>query len=290
MSTPTSDKVIISFSPEEKLTHYLLLNAALMPDLGVLNGRMKAVIHFLELSKQKKEMLYEDFAMEMLDEIIAAIKKDFPICFGHGLCGIGWGIEHMIKKRLLAVDEDVCEPYDKEIARYIRQERYEGIGLYNGLTGILLYLLARIENYTIKSDSSVMAGNKKQINLVIHAMFTLLTQNEITKLAQEKDNPEFSINLPLIYSKWEYPILLQALGTTYLHGIQPGKVTKLLECLLLPFNIASNFPKSKINKQILLQGLVYLSGLRIHPISSRLSQLAQTLEFELKTKHKIPTT
>lgn len=166
----------------------------------------------------------------------------------------------------------------------------EGIGLYNGLTGILLYLLARIENYTIKSDSSVMAGNKKQINLVIHAMFTLLTQNEITKLAQEKDNPEFSINLPLIYSKWEYPILLQALGTTYLHGIQPGKVTKLLECLLLPFNIASNFPKSKINKQILLQGLVYLSGLRIHPISSRLSQLAQTLEFELKTKHKIPTT
>lgn len=252
---------IVEFTKEEELTHYLLLNAALMPDMGILNGRMKAILHFLELSGKEDKPYYEDFAIELLDEILDTINENFPVCFGHGLCGIGWGIEYIIKKRWLAVDEDICAPYDKLVARYIRQERYDGVGVYNGLTGVLLYLLSRIENPSVTPGSSVLAENKKQIDLVINRMSRIMTVEAVLQLLKEKENSDFVMNGICFYSKWEYPVVLHTLGLVYQHGIQRSKVIMMLEHMLLPLKNDNYFPKIDVNKTLLRKILEYVFDL-----------------------------
>lgn len=247
------------FTPEEKLTHYLLLNAALMPDMGILNGRMKAVLHFLELSKKENISFYEDFAIELLDEILDAVDDDFPVCFGHGLCGIGWGVEYIIRKRLLAVDEDVCEPYDRLVVRYVSWEHYDGIGVYGGLTGALLYFLSRIENPRFTSDDLVCEENKRQISGIIDRISRMLTDELVLQLTEEKENFDFVMSGVYIYSKWEYPVILHTLGLVYQHGIQQEKTRELLECLLYPLKSGEGaLPGSEVNKELLKRTLVYI--------------------------------
>ena len=254
----------VEFAREEQLTHYLLLNAALMPDMGILNGRMKAVLHLLELSRKEKISFYEDFAIELLDEILDAVNDDFPVCFGHGLCGIGWGVEYIVKRRLLAVDEDICAPYDRMVARYVSREHYDGAGVYAGLTGVLLYFLSRIENVCSPSLKAVTEENKKQIAGIIHRMFRMMTDDFVLQIMQEKDNSDFVMNGVFIYSKWEYPVILHTLGLVFQHGIERRKTLSLLDRMLRPLrNGKGRLPESEINRELLNKTLAYISGLHV---------------------------
>lgn len=249
----------MEFTPEEKLTHYLLLNAALMSDMGILNGRMKAVIHFLELSRAEHISFYEDFAIELLDEILDSVNDDFPVCFGHGVCGIGWGVEYILRKRFLTVDEDVCAPYDRLVARYVNREHYDGIGVYGGLTGVLLYYLARIENPCFTLGDSVLEENKRHVAGIIMRISRMMTDELVLQLMQEKENPDFVMSGIYIYSKWEYPVILHTLGLVYRYGIEPKVVQSLLECLVRPLKNAENVSlESEVNKELLRKTLIYV--------------------------------
>ena len=243
----------IEFTKEEKLTHYYLINAALMPNMGILNGRMRAIIHFLEISKSQNNTIYEDFAIELLDEIVDEINDDFPICFEYGLCGIGWGIEYIVKKRLLAVDEDVCAPFDKYINKFILHEDYEGIGLKKGLIGVLLYLLSRLENQDLISKKEVVESCKGQIKAVVKIISRMLTKEFVLDLQKEKENQDFDPAGIIIYSKWEYPILLQALFLTHYHDIERIEVKNILTRLLSAIKITAHYPKYANNRNLLVK-------------------------------------
>lgn len=263
----------IAFTPEEGLTHYLLLNAPLMPDAGILNGKMKAAIHFFELYRREKNEMFEDFALELIEEIHDLVNETFPVCFGHGICGIGWGTEYLIKRHFLSADEDVCAPCDLFVARHIRQERYEGLGLYDGLTGLLLYYLARIENSRMAPGFRILAENRNHIHQLIGLMLRLASDDEVERLFNETDNADYDIRRLFIYSKWVYPIVLRALGQTYCHDIRRGEVVEVLKRLLQPLDSVSEFPKAAINKQILQQTLVYLKESEVRPLASQIGRL-----------------
>ncbi|MFR5871025.1 MAG: hypothetical protein ACLUEV_04710 [Alistipes sp.] len=61
------------------------------------------------------------------------VHENIPINFVDGLCGIGWGVEHLIQNALLEGDsDDVLEDIDKKIIE--RDPLYiEELSLHNGI-------------------------------------------------------------------------------------------------------------------------------------------------------------
>ena len=47
---------------------------------------------FSIIARYTGRVLYEDFAGEMLEEVIQELHSDLPIRFSDGLCGIAWGL------------------------------------------------------------------------------------------------------------------------------------------------------------------------------------------------------
>ena len=40
---------------------------------------------------------FREYAEELLDEVFDMVHENIPINFVDGLCGIGWGVEHLIQ-------------------------------------------------------------------------------------------------------------------------------------------------------------------------------------------------
>lgn len=240
----------LEFTKEQKLIHYYLLNTAQMPDMGILHGRMRSIIHLLELSKSEACDIYEDFAIELLDEVIDAVDSEFPVGFDYGICGIGWGLEYIIKKRLLAVDEDICMSLDKYVYAYLKREDYVGIGLQKGLLGVLLYFLSRLENQDLvpKTSTSICVLHIKE---VLEIMQRLLTEEQIDLLCQERGDSDNDCFINIIFSKWDYPILVYSLAQVYEYGIEQHSVVRLMKKLLENRSVTNNFPKGSNNKVLL---------------------------------------
>lgn len=151
-----SENTIVSFSPEEELIHFLLLNASEMPDLGVYNGRMKAILFFFSMSGRKSSKIYEDFSFELLEELYELLDQEVPLDFQSGLSGIGWTVEYLIKSKYLATNEDTCGKFDKRLFYYLQCDLYKGIDIRQGLSGQLLYWISRMNNkWAVKSKETV---------------------------------------------------------------------------------------------------------------------------------------
>ena len=68
-----------------------------MSDLDLFHGKMGIVLFFFELAQASQNVAYEGLASNLLDEIYDEIHYDLPINLENGLCGIGLGLEYLVK-------------------------------------------------------------------------------------------------------------------------------------------------------------------------------------------------
>lgn len=270
---------VIPFSDEDKKINSLFLSANFLENLGITNGKIGIAIYFFNLYRRTGNRLYEDFAFELLDEVDSAINDRTLVGFRFGLCGIGWGIEHLIRERYVGVDEDICAHFELRIQHYVLYDGFQGVGLANGLCGVLLYLLIRIESSLVQPDSGIMFTNKCFIIYVLDKLQLLLTQETITKLIEEQNNDMFGKKVPLVLSNWDYPVLLWALGRVAVHGILIEKTQNILDELLKPLLVEESFPKKENNKELLQRVLKSLLILELPVIKKVVTDLI------LKTKN-----
>ncbi len=253
--------IVIPFSAEEKKIHSLFLSANFLENLGIANGKIGIALYFFCLYRQTRKSIYEDFAFELLEEVDNTINDRTCLGFRYGLCGIGWGIEFLVRERYIGVDEDICARFEHRIFQSILYDKYQGIGIADGLCGILLYLVARIESSLVLPDSDRMFLNKKSIIYVLDKLSSRITSEKVIDILKEQDNSMFTGEIPLVLSNWDYPALLWVLGRIWLHNILREKIENLYSVLLMPLVDDTLLPQKRNNRKLLWRVLCSLPAL-----------------------------
>lgn len=255
-------EVVVPFSTEEKKIHSLFLSANFLENLGITNGKIGIAIYFFNLYRRTGNSLYEEFAFELLEEVDNAINDRIQLGFRYGLCGIGWGIEFLVRERYIGVDEDICARFEHRIFQSILYDGYQGVGVAEGLCGILLYLVTRIESSLVLPDSDRMFLNKRSIIYALDKLSDLITTEKVLDIIKEQDNNMFTGEVPLVLSNWDYPALLWVLGRIWLHNILREKIENLYRVLLLPLADDKSLPNATNNRELLLRVLCSLPSLK----------------------------
>ena len=60
----------------KRIADHQMLHGSFRRDLGVLNGKMGIVLFFFHYARYTGRVLYEDFAGEMLEEVIQELHSD----------------------------------------------------------------------------------------------------------------------------------------------------------------------------------------------------------------------
>ena len=92
----------------------------------------------------------------------------------NGLSGIGLAIEFLIQNNFVEGDPDeVLEEVDNKVFKYLNEENINSFDLTNGLTGYLVYLIARLK-VRKSPDSMAYEINKELLILVINRLYELV--------------------------------------------------------------------------------------------------------------------
>ena len=83
----------------EQLLPHLLMNYSLIEEIGLMYGKMGGTIFFNIYTRYSGLSIYRNYADLLLEDIYEHINISTPIDFANGLCGIGWGIEYLVKNQ-----------------------------------------------------------------------------------------------------------------------------------------------------------------------------------------------
>lgn len=274
------EPVLVEFTEEEKRIHHLLLTANFLADLGICDGKMKVAIYFFGLYRRGGNRFYEEFAFELLDEICEAVNERTPVGFEHGICGIGWGMEYLIRERFLAVDEDVCEKWDGYVLSCFQRGAYQNIGLSAGLCGMLFYLLCRIESSRVTPGGKTMNQNKALACRVLGQIDEALTEEKTEELLRAGCKEDYHPGMPFFYSGWDYPALLWCTGRISVYHPCSVIAAKLLEKLTRPLPEKSHWPDSLQEKRLLVSALAGIPAECDEIVRQRVGVVRQNMKGE----------
>lgn len=96
------------------LLRYGLLKAEILKNPSLYNGKLGLSIIFYEYSRYSGDLLYTQFSNELIDSIVE-LPNDISMKLSDGLCGIGWGICYLLRKKFVVGDVDKILFYVDEI-------------------------------------------------------------------------------------------------------------------------------------------------------------------------------
>jgi hypothetical protein len=129
----------------KRIAQHLLLQESFEEKPGLLNGKMGFAIFFFHYARHTGDLTYEDFAVSLMEEIQEEIHAGTPFCLDEGICGIGWGIEYLVREGFVDGDADFLL---EDIDRYIMQINLSGLNdmsLEKGVRGIAGYVCMRYQ-------------------------------------------------------------------------------------------------------------------------------------------------
>ncbi len=136
-----------------RIVRYLMLHSSFTHNLGLLNGKTGIAIFFFQYARHTGIKLYEKFAEDLVIEIYDEIHTNYSTSFYDGLCGIGWGIEYLIRNKFVEADADeVLEDFDRRILERDVRRIADG-SLNTGLKGIACYIISRCANKINRNNS-----------------------------------------------------------------------------------------------------------------------------------------
>lgn len=138
-----------------RLMEYLIINNVNVIDNGLYHGKMGMVICLCEYARYINDDAFRDLAEDLLDEILSEIDVSVPVNYENGLCGIGWGIEYLIRHNYMSGNSDeVLGEFDIQVMQ-IDTDRVVDFSIETGLGGIALYIIARMTAMDRTADNIV---------------------------------------------------------------------------------------------------------------------------------------
>lgn len=129
-----------------RIANYQMMHSSFCGELGLFYGKMGIAIFFFHYARYSNNIIYEDFAGELLDEIIEDIHDGMSVGFASGISGIGWGIEYLVQQKFIEGNNDeILEEIDLKILEY---DLLRGVdkSLETGGVGIAYYVLQRLSS------------------------------------------------------------------------------------------------------------------------------------------------
>ncbi|MEX2600012.1 MAG: hypothetical protein WD355_00110 [Balneolaceae bacterium] len=228
----------------EEINQILLEKTSKISDPGLANGKMGICIYFYHLANSPGMENYSDIAEQLIDEVYQEVGKNrIQPDFEHGLAGIAWGIEYLVRHGFVEADTDqILSGVDDKI--YLHLTTKEGSTSTNSRTvlGYMLYLLSRIE------------GKQRGASSIEDILFRRLLIEQINKLGETLEERNVNFREPRLFSiAWSLPLILLLLGRCHTLQIHTRKVERILE-FLLP-DIVSLFPRLTGHRLYLLFGM-----------------------------------
>ncbi len=114
---------------------------------GLFSGKMGICIYYYHLARQTGEKTYENFAEKLLDDIYSSVNKNSGADIDHGLSGIGWGINYLVKNKFVEGDTNyILKDIDDQIFSTINAGWIEKTVTNNqDLIFLLYYLYERLK-------------------------------------------------------------------------------------------------------------------------------------------------
>ena len=169
----------------QRIANVLLLNASFIDNTGLLNGKFGIAIFFYHYGRYSNNIIYTEYAGELIDEIYEEINTNTPVDFANGLAGIGWGTEYLVRNGFLDADTDeTLAEIDKTLYRSFSSNPFR---IENGkdLFDYGLYIGARIHHSGKDDDSLNNQIKREHINSII---------DQCEKLFVNKRYLEFNIH------------------------------------------------------------------------------------------------
>ncbi|WP_456088676.1 glycosyltransferase [Parabacteroides sp.] len=214
----------------EQALYYLMLNSSFLPDLGLFQGKMGCVLFLMHYARLSKSVWCEDFAGELLNEIYEDIHVDVPFNLESGLCGIGWGIEYLLRNGFMEGDADeILEDIDRLVMEH-DVDFMSDLSFRHGIGGIVFYVTSRL---AYRENRKSMPFNRTYLerlrNRVLSSGF--LVSDEIPPFLVKDFMDSLQGTLKI---KMEIPdLLLASFPLTYDYEAMPIGLEKgLAGCLL----------------------------------------------------------
>jgi hypothetical protein len=126
-----------------QIADMLLLNGALTECPGLVHGKMGIAVFFFHYAQYTDNMLFADYAMDVTGEMLNQIHVNSPADYEKGIAGIGAGMDYLIRKDFLSVEDDICEDFDGRMVRAVMYDPWPDFSQYEGLTGYGRYWMTR---------------------------------------------------------------------------------------------------------------------------------------------------
>lgn len=130
----------------QQITDMLMLNGTLTECPGLVYGKMGIAIFFFHYAQYTNNMLFADYAMDLIDEILNQLHVNSQANYKKGIAGIGVGFDYMIRNNFLDIEDDICEDFDGRMYRAVKYDPLQDFSQCNGLTGYGRYWMTRL-NY-----------------------------------------------------------------------------------------------------------------------------------------------
>jgi hypothetical protein len=127
-----------------QIADMLLLNGTLTGCPGLVHGKMGIAIFFFHYSQYTNDMLFADYAMDLIGEMQNQIHVSSPADYEKGIAGIGVGIDYLIRNKFLITEDDICEDFDQRMVRAVMYDPWQDFGMYDGLAGYGRYWISRL--------------------------------------------------------------------------------------------------------------------------------------------------
>lgn len=230
----------------EKLNTYLIQHAVEAKDPSLLNGKMGIAVYFFHLARYSHHSSYQEFAEVLMDDVYTQIQKNkLSSCFGEGLAGIAWAIDHLVQEQFVEADiDEVLSEVDDRIYSFLCHSKKIEFGLREGILGYLVYVIIRLKGHK---------ANNKEIDYVFSQVFVEL----INRLSQSIDEKVWRFLEPPFFAlDWDLPICLVLLGEARALNLYSDKIERMISCLAP--TVLAYTPYQHVHKLFLSLSILHL--------------------------------
>ena len=135
----------------DEILQTLIINGTLTEQPGLFYGKTGVAVFFFHYARHTQNGLFQDYAMDLIEEIREQLDVTNSVRYDTGLSGIGVGFEYFLQNGFLEADGDLFDDFDARMYRAAMYEPYQDLSFEGGLTGLGRYLIYRIRGSGIRN-------------------------------------------------------------------------------------------------------------------------------------------